>query len=49
MLQDDAGAMRVAQRLGIVAIENVSVPAGSRKKPTAARTEESAVPAGTGK
>lgn len=49
MLQDGAGAMRVAQRLGIVAIENVGVHAGSRKEPTAARTGVSAVPAGVGK
>ena len=49
MLQDGAGAMRVAQRLGIVAIHNVSIPAGSRKEPTAARMGESAVPAGVSK
>ena len=39
----------MAQRLGTVAIENVSVHADSRKESFAARTGASAVPAGVGK
>ncbi len=49
LLQDGAGALRVAQRLGTVAIENVNVHAGSRKEPTAARTGTSAVPVSASK
>jgi hypothetical protein len=45
MLQDGAGAMQVAQELGIVTIANMSVHAGGRKEPTAARKGKSAVAA----